>query len=308
MVLTVSCIFIFILAIIMLAGIYLYNLALNPNSSKSIVFKKRTEEERKKQEEEKEEAIKWLKQNSKDVYIQAKDNASLHAYIMENKEPSTIWAIVIHGYTGSADEMVDAIKQYMEMGYNVLAVNLRGHGKSQGDYIGMGWPDRLDILQWIDYIIQQDINSKIILYGISMGAATTMMVTGENLPNNVKLAIEDCGYTSAWDEFKNRLHATFHLPAFPILHIASLITKIKAGYGLKEASALEQVKKSKTPTLFIHGDKDKFVPFWMLDKLYDAANCSKEKLVIEGAEHAKSSITNPELYWNTIKKFIKKYI
>ncbi|MDU3324204.1 MAG: alpha/beta hydrolase, partial [Escherichia coli] len=191
---------------------------------------------------------------------------------------------------------------------NVLIPDLRGHGMSEGDYIGMGWDERLDIIDLINYIIDVDKDSEIVLYGVSMGAATVMNVSGENLPSNVKAIIEDCGYTSAWDQFSYQLDELFGLPPFPMMHTASLIGKFRAGYWLKEASPLEQVKNSKTPTLFIHGDKDDFVPFSMLDQVYDACSAPKEKLVIEGAGHAKSSKVNPDMYWNGISKFLSKYI
>ena len=98
------------------------------------------------------------------------------------------------------------------------------------------------------------------------------------------------------------------MPKFPALYNANIITKIKAGYSLKKASCVKQIKKSKLPILFIHGDKDKFVPFCMLDKLYEAAGEKKEKLVIQGAGHAEASLISPEKYWHTVRKFIKRYI
>lgn len=170
----------------------------------------------------------------------------------------------------------------------------------------MGWHDRLDIIDWINYLIKKDPHAKIIIFGVSMGAATTMMTTGENLPSNVKLAIADCGYTSAWEQFGYNLKQVFHLPKFPVLYLASRACKKHANYKIQEASSIEQVKKSKTPTLFIHGSSDTFVPYKMLDEIYNSASCKKEKLVVEGAEHGVSANVNPELYWSTIDKFINK--
>ena len=141
-----------------------------------------------------------------------------------------------------------------------------------------------------------------------MGAATVMMASGENLPSNVRMVIEDCGYTSVWDEFKYELKYLFHMPAFPALYNANIITIIRAGYSLKKASCLKQIKKSKIPTLFIHGDKDKFVPFWMLDKLYEAASCKKQKYVAKGAAHPEAESIDPQKYWHTVRKFIKRYL
>ena len=294
----------------LIVGNYFYNFALSSKTSKKEVLESNEAEDTNESINsiEVQNINKWFEENKKDIYINTYDNLKLHAYEFNNKTISDIWVIVIHGYAGNGKQMSNYTKQFYDMGYNVLTVDLRGAGQSEGSYIGMGWHDRLDIIEWINNIIEKNENSKIILFGISMGAATTMMTTGENLPSNVKVAIEDCGYTSVWDEFKVQLNKMFHLPTFPALNAAEFITTIRAGYNFKEASSVEQVKKSNTPTLFIHGNKDEFVPFWMLDEVYNAANCKKEKLVIEGAEHAESSSVNPELYWGTIKEFIKENI
>lgn len=237
------------------------------------------------------------------------DNLKLHGYEIENNNESDVWVVTVHGYMGRGYKMSSYAENFYDMGYNVFVPDLRGHGDSEGNYIGMGWSDRQDIMKWINYIIEQHKDAKIILHGVSMGAATVMMTSGENLPSNVKAIIEDCGYTSAWDEFYYQIDNLFSkLPKNPILYASDFVTKLKAGYGFKEASAIDQVKKSETPMLFIHGDEDKFVPFYMLDKVYNVANVEKEKLVVEGAAHAKSAFTNPELYWNTVSNFINKYI
>ena len=286
-------------------GNYFYNIALNPYTSKSFVLgdeKEPTEEEI--------ENRNWLKENSEDVYITSNNNGSLklHAYEILNENDQNIWAFVVHGYMSEGLDMSHAAKEFYNRGYNVLVLDLRGHGKSEGAYIGMGWHDRLDLIDWTNYVINKNKDSKIIWYGVSMGAATVMMATGEDVPSNVKLAIEDCGYSSIWDEFKMQLKSLFGLPSFPVLNAASTISNIKAGYGLKEGSCVEQVKKSKTPTLFIHGSEDKFVPFYMLEEVYNAASCKKDKLVIEGAAHAQSDTVDPEKYWGKIDEFIEENI
>lgn len=288
-------------------GNYFYEIALNPKSSKTFVLGEVEESEQ--QKESRIQTENWLDEISNDVYITTSNNGKLklHAYEIINQKNTDIWSIVIHGYCSQGKDMTYYAKQYYNKGYNVLILDLRGHGKSEGDYIGMGWHDRLDIIDWTNYLINKNPNSKIILHGVSMGAATVMMATGENLPNNIKIAIEDCGYSSIWDEFKMQLKVLFNLPEFPVLNAASAVCKIRAGYMLEEGSAVEQVRKSKTPTLFIHGDLDSFVPFEMLDIVYQAASCEKEKLVIKGAAHAEASSVNPNLYWETIDEFIEKY-
>lgn len=287
-----------------ITGNFLFELALDPKSSKSAIF---SNDDFETKEQMKLENNKWLEENASDVYIESK-KLRLHSYEVKAKKESKVWVIAVHGYTDSAYFMVGAAKQFLNYGYNVLMPDLRAHGKSEGKYIGMGWLDRLDLMQWIDYLIATYGNIKIILYGISMGAATVMMASGERLPSNVRAIIEDCGYTSAWEEFAYELKTLFHMPTFPALYNANVITKIRAKYSLKKASAIKQVAKSKTPTLFIHGDKDKFVPFYMLDKLYEAASCKKEKLVIKNAGHAEAQAIEPERYWRVVRRFIKHYL
>lgn len=288
----------------LITGNFLFNLALNPKSSKTMIFNSEFNEEKELKRIDNE---KWLEENAKEVYIENK-KVNLHSYEAKNQKESKIWVIAVHGYTDSASFMVDSAKRFLNYGYNVLMPDLRAHGKSDGKYIGMGWPDRLDLMLWIDYLIATYGNIKIILYGISMGAATVMMASGEKLPSNVRMIIEDCGYTSVWEEFAHELKYLFHMPTFPALYNANLITKIRARYSLKKASAIKQVKKCKLPILFIHGDKDNFVPFYMLDKLYNTATCPKEKLVIKNAGHAEAQWIEPEKYWHTVRKFIKRYL
>ncbi|MDV4150526.1 alpha/beta hydrolase [Clostridium sp. AL.422] len=290
-------------------GNYFYNLALNPNTSKEAIFGS-PEDAKSTSGEIVHEALNWLleKSNYSDVYIESFDKLKLHGYKILNEIPTDNWVITVHGYTGKGSDMGNYAKNFYDMGYNILIPDLRAHGKSEGSYIGMGWDDRLDILKWIDVIINDNVNSKIILHGISMGAATVSMTSGESLPPNVKVVIADCGYTSVWAQFSHQLKALYSLPDFPIMNASSVVSKFKAGYSLREASVVKQVAKSKTPILFIHGDEDNFVPYRMMDELYNAANCEKEKLTIEGAGHAKASKVNPDLYWATIEKFIKKYL
>ncbi len=147
----------------------------------------------------------------------------------EKKSDKTV--IVAHGYMGNAETMANYAKMFHDLGYNVLVPDARGHGRSEGDYIGFGWPERKDYVQWIDKIIAETGQSQqIVLYGVSMGAATVMMTSGEKLPNNVKAIIEDCGYSSVDEELAYQLKDMFNLPSFPLIQVTSLITKIRAGY------------------------------------------------------------------------------
>ena len=135
----------------------------------------------------------------------------------------------------------------------------------------MGWKDRIDVLQWMN--IANEIfgdSTQMVVHGISMGGVTTMMVSGEKQQPYVKCFVEDCGYTSVWDEFSHELKASFHLPPFPLMYTTSWLCEKKYGWNFKEASSLKQVAKSQLPMLFIHGDKDTYVPTWMVYSLYEA--------------------------------------
>lgn len=292
-----------------LIGNYFYNLALNPTTPKDIVFGT-PEEAATTSGQVLDSDISWLLNHSNytDEYITSSDNLKLHSYQIKNETSSDKWVITVHGYTSEGINMSSYAKKYYDNGYNVLIPDLRAHGLSEGDYIGMGWDDRLDIISWINYILNEEPNAEIILHGVSMGAATVLMTSGEEIPSNVKAIVADCGYTSVWDEFAYQLDDLFSLPEFPILNVSSIVAKIRAGYFLGEASSIDQVKKSKTPILYIHGDQDDFVPYYMMEELYNATSSEKEMLTIKGAEHAKASEVDPETYWTSINNFINKYI
>lgn len=295
-------VFLIVILILFYISFRLYNFALNPKSSKEGIFNSKDNNEPRFQDT-------WIYdyKDKEDVFINSFDNLKLHGYILKT-ENSDKWAITVHGYTNKAESMSAMAYKYHSLGYNILMPDLRGHGKSEGSYVGMGWHDRLDIIKWIDLIIRENKDAKILLHGISMGAGTVMMVSGEELPENVKVIIEDCGYTSAKEQLAYNLKTMFKLPSFPILNFCSLITKIKDNYFISEASAIKQLQKAKVPILFIHGDKDKFVPFYMLDKLYNACSSKKDKLIIKDVGHAKSESLKSDLYWNKVEDFIKPYM
>lgn len=295
-------------------GNALYNLALNPNAPKDLIFPSKDNSSTTNEKNDTNTTVlspwqAWLYEESNfyDYYITSRDGLRLHNYIIPHSD-SNKWAIVVHGYLSEGKDMAAYAKQFHTMGYHVILPDLRSHGKSDGNYIGMGWDEHFDVLDLVNDIVANHPDSQIVLFGVSMGAATVLNVSGESLPSNVKVVIEDCGYTSIWDELSYQLKIRFHLPSFPMMQAATLVTKIRAGYWFGDGSVVEQVKKSITPTLFIHGDADAFVPYPMLDELYQASTAEKEKLVIQGAVHANSCIVNSELYWSTIQHFLDKYI
>lgn len=233
---------------------------------------------------------------------------TLHAEIINAKEESHLWAVLLHGYSSRPRNMAKQGVIFNEMGYNVLLPYSRGHRKSEQHHCTMGYLECYDVIDWINYIVSIDPDSQIVLSGCSMGAATAMLVTGEDLPDNVKCAIEDCGYTNCYTEFQAQIGEVLHLPHFPFLNAANSYSKLFYGWDFRDCSPVEAVARSKTPTLFIHGVEDTFVPFPMLYELYDACSAEKDLLEVPDAKHDESCSLHPEIYWPKIKDFVAKYV
>lgn len=274
-----------------------------------IACKKRPED---KQKEPKilDKYIDWLNQQTfEKMETTSQDGLKLKAMFLPADSKSDKVLIAIHGYRSyNIREYANYLKFYHELGFHILLPDNRAHGESEGKYIGFGWLDRLDCIQWIHYMkkyFHQDL--QIVLHGISMGSATVLMASGENLPSDVKCIISDCGFTSVLDEFKHELH-DHKIVSTLLIPTATLLSKKRVGYSFKEASTIEQVKKSRTPTLFIHGDQDDFVPTYMVYDLYNACQADKDLLIVEGAKHAESFIVNQELCEKTIIDFMQQYV
>lgn len=247
----------------------------------------------------------------KDTFIVANDGARLHAFYVAAAEPTAQTAVIVHGYTDNAIRMFMIGYLYNHaLGYNILLPDLRNSGQTDGDHFQMGWLDRLDVLQWMDvaHHIYGD-STRMVVHGISMGAATTMMVSGEQQQPFVKCFVEDCGYTTAWDEFAYKLKQTYSLPAFPLMYTTSLLCQWKYGWSFGEASAVKQIEKSTLPIFFIHGDADTYVPTEMVYKLFEAKQQGdKELWIVPGAIHAMSYRDNTQAYTERVKAFTEKYI
>lgn len=255
------------------------------------------------------EGAKWLKRNPnvRKVFTTMPDGMQLHALFLKRPEECSRYAICVHGFKNEAATMgVYARPYYEKYRMNVLIPDLRGHGESDGNIIGMGYLDREDILHWIKKILEKDPKALIVLHGMSMGAATVLMTTGEKLPSAVKACIADSSYTNALDELEYvYLNLNPHpVPARPLLRTVRLLTLRRSRYDLDKAAPEEAVKHSATPTLFIHGEKDGFIPPSMMPVLYNNAACPKAFLWIPGADHVEGIDIDPETYWKGVEKFL----
>lgn len=266
-----------------------------------------------------------------DLYLTDEKGEPIHALYVAAAHPTRRTAVIVHGYTDNAIRMLHIGRLYSrELGFNILLPDLHGHGLSGGEEIQMGWLDRLDVLRWTEQADELfghlndtlwvdgtprvcSTGTEMVVHGISMGAATTMMVAGEveygvHQQPFIKCFVEDCGYTSVWDEFQGELKAQFGLPAFPLLHVTDWLCRLKCGWGFRQASALHQVQKCHLPMLFIHGEADDFVPTWMVHPLYEAHAGEKELWLVPGVDHAHSYRDCPDEYTRRVKNFVGKYI
>ncbi|MBE6715901.1 MAG: alpha/beta hydrolase [Ruminococcaceae bacterium] len=244
---------------------------------------------------------------AEDIYITGKDGKKRHAKFFDNGHPEK-WAIIFHGYTSGPEGMYHYAYTYAEMGFNCILPSMIGHSKDVNKYCSMGYHDRYMGIDWIKYILLLNPDADIVLHGESMGAATTMMITGEKLPSNVKAAVSDCGFTSVYNEY---IHVARHQmsPAMvPLIPVVSKYSELRGNFNFKKCAPVQAVKYSETPTLFVHGEADDFVPFYMLQEVYDACAAEKEIFTVRGAEHAESSTVNPKLYWTNVYNFLKKHV
>jgi len=253
----------------------------------------------------------WLEhQKLEKISLRSFDGLALQAHWLEAAKPSAKTVIIAHGYSGHGLQMDSLAKLYHEeYGFHVLLPDNRGHGESEGSYIGFGWHDRKDYLQWIDYVVERrGQKEEIVLHGVSMGGATVLMTSGEPMPEQVKAVVSDCAYSSAKEELRYQMNRMFRLPSFPFLQLTSLVCRLRAGYWFKEASAVSQVAKAKKPILFIHGDQDTFVPSTMVQPLYEECASDKALFIVPGAGHGLAYSTDPTGYKEAVQSFLKRWI
>ena len=245
--------------------------------------------------------------NQKEIWkIKSADDLELYAEYFLPEEKSHRWAILVHGYGRDGTFAYDYAEEYLKRGWNVLVPDLRASGESQGKFLTMGALESRDIQLWAKEILKHDDKAKIVLHGVSMGAATVLMASELEIENLVAV-VADCGYTSAYEMFTAQLEKIFGLPEYPIMPVVDVVSKIKTGVAISEAAPISAVPNSKVPTLFIHGTADKLVPYSMMEELFDASNAPvKEKFVVEDAGHADAKNKNPQLYFEKVFGFLDK--
>jgi hypothetical protein len=252
----------------------------------------------------------WCReQTMQDWYIKSVDGLKLHAYYLQAPNPKR-YVILSHGYKGNCFSEFGHIASFLhEQGCNLLFIDQRACGMSEGEYITFGAKEKKDIQRWCYLIARQNTDKlPIYLYGKSMGAATVLMASGEKLPYNVKGVISDCGFQSMKRQFKDMASKWFHLPRIELLLLRlSAWCRLSAGFSMKEADTSKAMVTNNRPILFFHGDDDTYVyPKNSLDN-YNNCTAPKELVIVQGARHMCSEYVNPKLYKDKLIKFFYEY-
>lgn len=255
------------------------------------------------------ETAAWIETAKRNkIYADTADGYRLTAAEFPERTSET-WVLLLHGYTGWKEEMYQFAYWYQEQGYAVLVPDLRCQGESEGDFIGMGWTDHCDCQLWIEHILQESPDAKIILHGQSMGAATALIMVGSpEVSKHIRAVVSDSAYTTAYEMFGDKITEWFHLPAALFVDSACVMLRLRGGYDLRDASPLKAVADSRVPILFIHGDEDKMIDVAMSYELFEAAVCEKELFIVEGAGHAQAQDKDPEAYYGRIEDFLSRYL
>lgn len=255
------------------------------------------------------ETAAWIETAKRNkIYADTTDGYRLTAAEFPERTGET-WVLLLHGYTGWKEEMYQFAYWYQKQGYAVLVPDLRCQGESEGDFIGMGWTDHYDCRLWIEHILQESPDAKIILHGQSMGAATALIMAGSpEVSKHIRAVVSDSAYTTAYEMFGDKITEWFHLPAALFVDSACVMLRLRGGYDLRDASPLKAVADSRVPTLFIHGDEDKMIDVAMSYELFEAAACEKELFIVEGAGHAQAQDKDPEVYYGRIEDFLSRYL
>lgn len=263
-------------------------------------------------EEYREQMVQWVKEKRerehKDFSVCSFDGLTLRGKYYEYSKDAPI-EILFHGYKGTAErDLSGGIARCFRLGHSVLIVDHRGSGESEGNVITFGINECKDAEKWIELVLREiNPDAKIILGGVSMGAATVMLCSEKELPENVVGGVADCGYTSAKEIIK-KVCAEMKLPPnllYPFIRLGGIIF---GRFDADENSPVEAVKKSRIPIIFLHGGNDGFVPYEMGVENYDACTSEKRFVRIDGAGHGLAFPADQQKYLDELESFFEPYL
>ena len=238
-----------------------------------------------------------------DVQITSFDGLTLRGKYYEYA-PGAPVELMIHGYRGNAErDMAGGVSRSFKVGHSALVIDQRASGTSDGHVISFGVNERRDCRRWVDFMIQRfGPDVKIILTGISMGAATVMMTAGDPLPSNVVGVLADCGYSNQKDIICKSVREMY-LPPKLMYPFVKLGAKLFGKFDLEEITPVEAMAKATVPVIFYHGESDGFVPCYMSRECYDACASRKMLVTIPNADHGLCYGVDPQRYLETLREF-----
>ena len=249
----------------------------------------------------------WVRQTrqmpQEDVSIRSFDGLTLRGKYYEYAPGAPI-ELMIHGYRGSSErDMSGGVQRAFRLGRSALIIDQRASGRSEGNVITFGVREHRDCLAWVDFMVKKfGPDVKIILTGISMGASTVLMASGQELPENVIGILADCGYTSA-REIIHKILRQIRLPIRLVYPFVKLGARLFAGFDLEQADARKAVRNCTRPVIFYHGDGDDFVPWEMSRDNHAACPARKKLVIIPGAGHGLSFPADQERYVAELREF-----
>ena len=239
-------------------------------------------------------------------HITTSDGLRLQAGFWPADAPTGRTVLAVHGYrcTGAREFGMFA-PFYHALGFNVLLPDNRAHGESEGECIGFGWLDKDDCLAWAAEAQKRLPGGRLLLHGISMGAATVLMAAGQDAcPPGVVGVVADCAYASAWQQLAWQLKCMARLPAFPTLYGADWYNRLLAGYSFRQADTAAWAARIRVPVQLIHGDADTYVPTAMVHQLHAANPGQKHLWLAPGAPHAASWVVCRSRYQDVLRAFV----
>jgi pimeloyl-ACP methyl ester carboxylesterase len=217
--------------------------------------------------------------------------------------PTSPIEIMFHGYRGNAErDLCGGIQRAFAVGHSVLLIDQRSCGWSEGHVITFGVKEHQDCIRWVNFACEAFPGRKLILTGISMGASTVLMASGKTLPDAVVGVIADCGFSSARAIICKTIK-DMHLPpklVYPIIRLGGIIF---GRFDTEATPAVEAVKNTTVPVIFLHGDNDAFVPCYMSEQNYAACGSEKRLVIVDGAGHGLAYPADPERYIAELKSF-----
>lgn len=243
-----------------------------------------------------------------EVSITSRDGLKLYGKYYHKNDGAPI-IVFFHGYRCCAIRDGNGIFLFSrKKGFNVLLVDQRAHGKSEGKTITFGVRERFDCLEWVEYLVKRFGNEqKIVLTGLSMGAATVLMAADVGLPENVKGIIADCGYSSPSGILKTVMK-DLRFPVKLTYWLAKLGARIYGGFDVEEASAVAALQNTEIPILLIHGDDDRFVPCSMSTECCNVGKGEVELVLIKGAGHGMSHCVDADKYEDAVSRFWQRVL